>query len=78
MKTAEEIFNEHSWSALGAISPSKNFCLLAMDEFADQEVAKEVEAYKERLKEALFNTYERTTKADDAYRYIIRIIDTTK
>ncbi len=30
----EIIFNKHSFEALGAISPSKYFCLKAMDEFA--------------------------------------------
>lgn len=33
-KTAEQIFNEHSWKAIGAISPSKDFCLSAMKEIA--------------------------------------------
>jgi len=36
MKTAEVIFNEHSWKAIGAISPSKDFCLKAMQDFARQ------------------------------------------
>ncbi len=39
MKTKEEIFNKHSHSYLGAISPSKPFCLSAMQEYADQETA---------------------------------------
>lgn len=30
----EEIFNKHSVSAIGAISPSRDFCLKAMDEYA--------------------------------------------
>ncbi len=36
--SAETIFNKHSWAALGAISPSKDFCLKAMEEYAQQEV----------------------------------------
>lgn len=35
--TNEEIFNKHSFSAIGAISPSKDFCLKAMDEYAKQQ-----------------------------------------
>ena len=35
--TKDEIFNKHSWAALGAISPSKYFCLPAMDEYAEIE-----------------------------------------
>lgn len=34
--TKDEIFNKHSFSAIGAISPSKDFCLKAMDEHAKQ------------------------------------------
>jgi len=34
MRTAEETFNEESWKALGAISPSKSFCLKAMKKHA--------------------------------------------
>jgi hypothetical protein len=37
MKTKEEVFNEHSFLAIGAISPSKDFCLKAMDEYAKQQ-----------------------------------------
>lgn len=36
MKSAEEIFNEHSWKDLGAISPSGRFCIPAMKEYAKQ------------------------------------------
>lgn len=35
--TKEEIFNKHSFSAVGAISTSKHFCLSAMDEYAKQQ-----------------------------------------
>lgn len=35
--TKDEIFNKHSFSAIGAISASKDFCLKAMDEFAKQQ-----------------------------------------
>lgn len=35
--TKDEIFNKHSFSAIGAISPSKDFCLKAMDEYAKQQ-----------------------------------------
>lgn len=84
MKTAEEIFNEHSWSALGAISPSKNFCLPAMDEFAAQEVAKEVEAYKRRLiaeieKRITNDNHDSCAQAfDHGLNTVLTIIDTTK
>lgn len=73
MKTAEEIFNEHSWSSLGAISPSKNFCLPAMREFA----AQEVEAYKERLKKAIHGYYLNSFREKE-FCGIIDEIDTTK
>ncbi len=52
MKTKEEIFNKHSHSYLGAISPSKPFCLSAMQEYADQETASlraELESAKAEL-----------------------------
>lgn len=43
----EEIFNKRSWAALAAISPSKDFCLKAMQEYADQEKKKEAIAFEE-------------------------------
>lgn len=36
--TKEEIFNKHSFAAIRAISPSKDFCLKAMVEYARQQV----------------------------------------
>jgi len=31
------VFNSHSFAAIGAISPSKDFCLKAMDEWAQMQ-----------------------------------------
>lgn len=42
-QTAEVIFNKYSWHAFGAISPSKDFCLKAMKEYAAQERNKAID-----------------------------------
>lgn len=39
--TQEAVFNKHSWAELGAISPSKSFCLKAMDEWANIKMIEE-------------------------------------
>lgn len=49
MKSAEEIFNEHSWKDLGAISPSGRFCIPAMKEYAEQVAEQALRAAAEKI-----------------------------
>lgn len=69
MKTAEEILRE-------VYSPSEPYgsAVVAMEDFAAQEVAKEVEAYKERLKAEI----EKWDPKIWSVRKALTIIDTTK
>lgn len=56
-KTAEEIFNSHSWHALGHISGAKHFCIPAMEEYASQ--LKSALSEREGLIRELANALER-------------------
>lgn len=62
---AEIIFNTHSWEAIGAISPSKDFCLKAMKEYAKEYATDQLQQRDETIKQITNGLIELRNRLND-------------